>query len=81
MRWLLGVTLEEIVQLQKTTLISQLDQPKKSLWEIFGVFVASDHSTRKHKNRLKNYASLLASSEICLRNEKETQPNFYLDMP
>ena len=38
MRWLLGVTLEEIVQLQKTTLISQLDQPKKSLWEIFGVF-------------------------------------------
>ena len=49
MRWLLSVALEEIVQLQKTSLISQLDQPKKSLWEIFGVFVASDHSTRKHK--------------------------------
>ena len=53
MRLLLSVALKEIVQLQKTTLISQLDQPKKSLWEIFGVFVASDHSTRKHKNRLK----------------------------
>ena len=53
MRLLLSVALEEIVQLQKTTLISQLDQPKNSLWEIFGVFVASDHSNRKHKNRLK----------------------------
>ena len=53
MRLLLSVALKEIVQLQKTTLISQLDQPKKSLWEIFGVFVASDHSTRKRKNRLK----------------------------
>ena len=31
MRWLLSVALKEIVQLQSTTLISQLDQPKKSL--------------------------------------------------
>ena len=30
MRWLLSVALKEIVQVDETTLISQLDQPKKS---------------------------------------------------